>query len=152
MYTVLLFVHGWVRWVVLAAGFVAVGRAVLGLATRRGWAPGDEKGVRWFVESLNAQAFFGIVLYAVSPFTLDGMRDMAGTMANAPLRFFVVEHPVGMVIALGLAHVGRARLRRAQPDRRHTIATLFFGVALAVILASIPWPFSPGGRALFRGL
>lgn len=154
MYTAFLVIHSWLRWLVLAAGVVAVIRGITGSAGRRtSWAAGDEAAGRWFVMGLDVQALLGIVIYLfLSPFTMSAWSDVAETMRNGPLRLIVVEHEVGMFIALALAHIGRARIRKtADIARRHRLAAIFFGLALVVILLSIPWPFMPGGRALFRG-
>lgn len=153
MYTAFLIIHSYVRWLVLVAGLIAVVRAISGMTGRRPWQPADEAAGRWFVSSLDAQATLGIIIYLfLSPFTISGWGDMAETMRNGPLRFIVVEHQVGMFIGLALAHIGRVRVRKAaDPARRHRLAAIFFGLALVVILLSIPWPFMEGGRALFRG-
>ena len=52
-----------------------------------------------------------------------------------------------------LAHVGRVRIRKApDSESRHKRALVFFGLALLVLLLSMPWPIGPGARSLFRGL
>jgi hypothetical protein len=104
--------------------------------------------------ALDVQFLVGLILYLwASPFTTAAFLDLGAAMRNAPLRFFVVEHLFGMVAALGLAHVGRVRLRRAADSaQRHKTALIFFGLALVIILVSIPWPGMPAGRPLFRGL
>ena len=52
-----------------------------------------------------------------------------------------------------LAHIGRARIRKASDsESRHKRALVFFGLSLLVMLLSIPWPIGPGARSLFRGL
>jgi hypothetical protein len=55
-----------------------------------------------------------------------------------------------MLVALGLAHVGRVRIRKADISRRGKLAAIFFGLALVAILASIPWPGVPNARPLLR--
>jgi hypothetical protein len=154
VYTALVTVHSWVRWAVILAGLVAFIQAVRGRVGDRPWNASDEACGRWFLQLLEVQVVLGVAIYlAVSPFTLDGLRDLAGTMGNAPLRFIVVEHPFGMLAAITLASVGRGRVRKANtPERKHGLAAIFIGLALAIILVSVPWPFMPGGRALFRGL
>jgi len=153
-YAPMLFIHSWLRWIVLVLGALAVGRALNGVRTRRPFTPADEASVRRFIMVLNIQLLAGLVLYLwASPFTTEAFHDMAGTMRNGPLRFFVVEHPFGMVVSLALAHIGRARVRRAaDSNARHRTALLFFGLSLLVMLATIPWPAMPAGRPLFRGL
>ena len=71
-------------------------------------------------------------------------------MADSGQRFWAVSIPFGMIIGLILAHVGRVRTRRVASGRRHRIATIFYGLALLVILASVPWPLMPNGRPMFR--
>jgi hypothetical protein len=58
-----------------------------------------------------------------------------------------------MLIAVVLAHVGRVRSKKAQTDAaRFKSAAIFYGLALIIILALIPWPGMAAGRPLFRGL
>jgi hypothetical protein len=154
MYTPLLVLHSWIRWAVLLLGLLAVGRALAGLSTRRPFTPVDDSRARLFVTALDVQFLVGLVLYLwASPFTTAAFYNLGEAMRNPPLRFFVVEHTFGMVAALGFAHVGRVRLRRGTDSaQRHKTALIFFGLALAVILISIPWPGLPAGRPLFRGL
>jgi hypothetical protein len=71
-------------------------------------------------------------------------------MRQPQLRFWLVEHPIGMLAALILVHVGRVRTRRAPDAVKGRRARLFFGLALLLILASIPWPGLPYGRGLIR--
>ena len=75
----------------------------------------------------------GLVLYGfLSPVTQSAFVDMAAAMRAAPVRFFAVEHPVGMIVAIALAHVGRVRIRKAtDSESRHKRALVFFGLALA---------------------
>ena len=96
----------------------------------------------------------GLILYAfLSPVTRSGFENMQLTMRDPILRFFVVEHLVGMVVAIALAHVGRARVRKAvDAAARHRAALIFVGLAMVALLLSIPWPGMPGGRELFRAL
>jgi predicted membrane channel-forming protein YqfA (hemolysin III family) len=153
MYTPLLFLHSWVRWVVLALGLVAVARAATGVRTRRPHTPLDESSARQFTIAMDVQFLLGLLLYVwASPFTTEAFADFGAAMRNPQLRFFVVEHVFGMVVALAFAHVGRARLKRAADSpSRHRTALIFFGLSLLSMLVSIPWPGMPAGRPLLRG-
>jgi hypothetical protein len=45
-----------------------------------------------------------------------------------------------MVIALVLVHIGRAKTKKAIGHwKKHRAATIFYGIALLLILAAIPW-------------
>jgi hypothetical protein len=156
MSELVLFAHSWLRWLVLLAGLAAVVRAIVGVNTRRPWTPLDDRGGMWFTAALDLQMLLGLVLYGVfmmSPAGQDARADMGAAMRDAPTRFFLVEHPVGMIVAIALAHVGRVRVRKApDSESRHKRALIFFGLSVAVMLLSIPWPISPAARSLFRGL
>jgi hypothetical protein len=149
-YSLVLTVHSWLRWAVLLAALVAVGRALMRSA--RPWTPTDERAGRLFGISLDIQFLLGVLLYFVlSPFTRQAMQDFGLAMKTSGLRFWAVEHVAGMLIAVALAHVGRARIRKAATDqKRHRTALVFYGLALLVMLASIPWPGMPNGRPLIR--
>ena len=153
MYALFLFVHSLVRWVVLALGVMAVARAISGVTGRRPWESADDAAAARFSIAFDIQVVIGLIGYFfASPFMLDAWGDMAATMRNSALRLIVVEHPVGMIVAIGLLHVGRARIRKAaDAAAKHKTAAIFLGLALLVLVLSIPWPFMAGGRPLFRG-
>ena len=154
MYDLLLFGHSWLRWLVLLTLLAAVARAIGGVSTRRPWTPVDDRAGVWATSALDLQMLLGLILYIfLSPVTQSAFVDMAAAMRAAPIRFFAVEHPVGMIAAIALAHVGRARARKAaMSESKHKQALIFFGLSLLVMLLSIPWPIGPGARSLFRGL
>lgn len=104
-----------------------------------------------FVILLDLQMLVGLLLYFwLSPLTVAALQDFGGAMRSPMLRYFAIEHVVGMIIAIALAHIGRARVRKAPEHRRARTAAIFYGLALAAILISIPWPGLPVGRPLFR--
>jgi len=149
MYGIVLNIHSWLRWVVIIAGLWTILRAWV--PGPRPWTNTDDRSVRAFVIALDIQMLLGLLLYFVlSPFTRQAMADMGMAMKVPGLRFFAVEHTLGMVIAITLAHVGAARIRKAPLERRHRIAAIYFVLALLAILASIPWPGLAAGRPLFR--
>ena len=152
MYELLLLAHSWLRWVVLLLGIVAFARAAAGRFTRRPWTPADDAAGRWFVISVDLQVLIGLVLYFFfSSFTMSAWRDMAGAMADSVIRFWAVEHTIGMLAATAFAHVGRVRVRKtSDPTRKHFVAAVFFGLALVLMLISIPWPFGSIDRPAFR--
>lgn len=152
MYPVVLALHSWLRWVVLILGIIALVRAVAGWAGGRAWTRTDDRVSAGFVGGLDLQMLIGVLLYAwLSPLTRTAMSDFAGAMRNASLRFWAVEHVALMLVALVLAHIGRARLRKAAtPRRRHQLAAVFFGIALLLIVMAVPWPWTEHARPWLR--
>jgi hypothetical protein len=154
MYSMLLFLHSWLRWIVLLTGLFALIRAFGGVNGKRPWTPADAKPGFYFVTTLDLQFLIGLGLYLIfSPTVRAAFGNIGAAMGNPEYRFFVVEHFFGMIVAIALAHVGRMRTKRPMADAaRFKSAVIFYGLALLIILASIPWPGMAAGRVLFRGL
>lgn len=152
MYTVLIVAHSWLRWIVLIAGVLALVRALAGKSTRRTWGPGDAAPGQWYTMLFDVQVLLGLLLYVwASPITTAAFQNMGVAMGSTASRFWVIEHPFGMIVALALAHVGRSRVRKARTDRdRFGKAAIFFGLSVLIALLSTPWPGLPYGRSLLR--
>ena len=152
MYTAVIVIHSWLRWAVIVLGLIAVFQAIGGRSSRRAWAPGDAKPGRLYTIALDIQMLLGLILYfALSPATRAAMQNMGAAMSNATLRYWSVEHLVGMVLAVAAAHIGQTRMRRAATNEaRYKTGAMFVAIALVLILISIPWPGMPTGRPLFR--
>jgi hypothetical protein len=151
MYSAVLIVHSWLRWIVIVAGLYAAARGLLGMSRNTPWTPADDRAGFWFVTSLDLQLTIGLVLYLfLSPYAAAALHDFGAAMKDPVLRFWAVEHGFGMLIGVALAHVGRVRARRTDSPRRHRVAAIFYGLALVAILVSIPWPGSSHARPLLR--
>ena len=152
MYAAVLFIHSYVRWAVLILSVLAFLRAVTGAAAGRPWTPRDERLGRLFAGVFNLQFLLGLLLYvALSPLPRAAFGDFGAAMGDRLLRFWAVEHVFGMLVALVLAHVGRARVKSIQDARRkRRVAAIFYTLALVAMVAAIPWPGMPNGRPLLR--
>ena len=152
MYTTVLILHSWIRWIALVA---AVGTT---LAALRGKVDGPTSlADRWGMIAmmvLDTQLLLGLLLYFVlSPNTKAILENFSGAMKDPALRFWAVEHTVTMFAAIALAHVGRVLARKAvAPATNRTRLLICFGLTTALIILGMPWPGRPGGRDLFRGL
>ncbi|MES2777529.1 MAG: hypothetical protein V4722_25340 [Bacteroidota bacterium] len=63
--------------------------------------------------------------------------NFGAVMKDSFARFWVVEHFVGMIIAIALITVGRGKAKRFQ----YKPAAWLFLLALIIIIAVVPWPF-----------
>ncbi len=152
MYLSILVLHNLTRWLVLGAGLGAVIRAGWGLKAGRSSAIDRVLPVA-FAHSLTLQLLLGFTLFAL-PESIGSMimQNPDRALATPEIRFFVVNHTVLMMIAVGLAHFGLSRIRREEtPHDQSRQALLWFSAALLVILSAVPWPFLAGhARPWFR--
>jgi hypothetical protein len=91
-----------------------------------------------------------IIYFALSPLTRSAMLDVGAAMGNSAARFWAVEHPLLMLAAVVLAHVGRMTAGRAGSYRAGGRARLWFTLAVIAVLVATPWPFSGTPRPWFR--
>jgi|SRR5690606_3651731 len=140
MYVGLLDLHSVVRWVVVILGVVAI---VSALVAQR-WTPAQNSLARWFTIALDVQVLIGLVLWFVSGLVQGALQNMSAVMSNAALRKIVIEHPIMMVLAAVLVHVGVTRGRKTDNPKQ---AVVFYLLAAAAIAYAIPWD-----RRLFPGL
>ena len=152
LYGIFLSLHSLIRWPVVIFALLAVVRAMAGWLGNRPWTELDRKSGLWFTIAMDTQVLIGLILYFfLSPITTTAMQNFGGAMSNASVRYFAVEHLVMMLIAVALAHVGSARAKKAATDQaKHRNAAIWFGLAIILVLAAIPWPFLEAGRPLIR--
>ena len=148
----MLVAHSWLRWVVLAAALVALVRSAAGWSGTRPWTPADDRAGLIFSAALDLQVLIGLLLYFLFSPLMATIRQHAGeAMGNDAMRYWLVEHPFGVIVAVVLTHVGRVRVRKAtDAARKHRLVVIFFGLALIALAVSLPWPGTATGRPLFR--
>jgi hypothetical protein len=147
MYVPILTLHSILRWVVVLSGVWAV-VAARRAAGRSPWTAGDARPGLLFVLAIDIQLLLGLALYlAASPITRAAIADIGAAMSSSPMRFWAVEHPAAMILAVVFAHLGRTLGRTPSPGRR---VFIWYGLALLAILAATPWPFMPQARPWVR--
>jgi NADH:ubiquinone oxidoreductase subunit 3 (subunit A) len=152
IYGAVLLLHSIVRWVALVAGMLALVRAANARKNSAAYERGHRALGSAFVGSLQLNFVLGLLLFAVlSPLTDLAFENVSAAMASSMLRFFLVEHPFGMLVAIAIASIGAGKIRRAKDDAaKHKRTLAYYGSALAIIFVSIPWPFYPAGRPLLH--
>jgi hypothetical protein len=150
MYTTVLFLHSWIRWIALVAGVGVT------LAALRGKVEGETSiADRWglvAMMALDVQMLLGLVLYlGLSPNMREILNHFGESMKRADTRFWAVEHISAMFVAVALSHVGRVLARKAKtPAAKRMRLLVCFGLATLLMILGMPWPGRPGGRDLFR--
>ena len=146
-----LVLHNLLRWLVLLFGLWTLINALTGVFGKRRFSAGDNRSNLLFMIFCDIQLLVGLILYFNNSW-FDRLKDLANNMKDPYNRFFTMEHMSMMIIAWILVHVGRASVKRANTDAaKHKRMLIFFGIAILLILAAIPWPFRDViGKPYFR--
>jgi hypothetical protein len=150
MYTGLLHLHSFFRYIALFLLVFTTIKFLNGFLSKKQYAPLDNKLSLFTFISMHLQLTIGLILYFISPIVHAGLADMGAAMKEPALRFWTVEHIAMMLLAIILISVGRISAKKAQDDHtKFKKQAIFFLIGLIIILVSIPWPFSKVPRPWF---
>lgn len=155
MYNGLLHLHSVLRWIILILLLVAIYRSLVD--KNKAFTPGHRKTGLFLLISADLMLVLGLYQWFAGNWGLKSIQDngMSVVMKNQVLRFYAIEHIMAMVIAIVLIHIGYAHSKKSIPDEmKHKRTLLYYGLALLIILISIPWPFRivGAGRTWFPGM
>lgn len=137
--------HSGLRWIFLLIIIFAIVNAF------RKWKSGEKFGSKDKLLSIlaiaftHSQAIIGFILYFGQ-----GRYKGFSEMGDRVLRFYAVEHLLGMILAVVLITIGHSKAKKATKDKAKFRKTfVWFSIALVIVLISIPWPFIIEGAGLF---
>ena len=141
MYESVLFIHSWLRWIVLILMLFVIIKSLLGVINKSSYQKLDKTLTASMVGTLRLQLVLGLILYVfLSPITQAAFADFSAAMKDSSLRYFAVEHIFAMIVGLGLAEVGKSRTKKAVEDAKKFKAQLiFFTISLLIMLSRIPF-------------
>ncbi len=148
MYNFLVHLHSIGRWIVLLLLLIAIFNSMV--AGQRPFIRTDARTGLILTIFADLMLLIGLVLWFLGPwgYKLIQSKPMSEIMANPTERFFVMEHNIGMLIAIILMHIGKAQGKKQLSDRaKHRRTMIFYLLALLIILASVPWPFREIGAS-----
>ena len=138
MYSTLLSLHSLLRWIILLEAVFAL--AFFAMAWRRtSWGSRERVVLLSLVITMDVMFVVGLALYFVSPVISAALAAPGLAMKNAELRRAFMEHPVIMIAALAVLHVGNVIVRKAVAEHRGRLATVFVLATLVLLCAGIPW-------------
>ena len=140
----MLHLHSVLRWVIL---FLLLVTILLALT--------KSKGIRssslWLLISAHTMLLIGLYQLIAGRYgIIKGLPEGIELMKNKFYRFFWIEHPLMMIIAIVLITIARGKAKAL--NYKATGWLLF--IALIIILAAVPWPFREigSGRTWFPGM
>ena len=89
------------------------------------------------------QLILGFSLYFIKGYYK--LFGVEGAMSNSFQRFWMIEHLIGMLIAIVLITIGHSKSKKgADANQKNKAIRTFYLIALIIILLTIPWPFKEG--------
>jgi hypothetical protein len=141
----LLHLHSLLRWIILLLLLVVIFQA----ASKK---PAIQKTSLWLLISAHIMLVIGLyqVIAGKHYGIIHGIPEGVSLMKNKFYRFFIVEHPLMMIIAIVLITIARKKAKALN----YKSVTWLLVVALLLILAAVPWPFRDigEGRPWFPGM
>jgi len=131
--------HSGFRYIVFILIVIAIIQSIVGWLGKKTYTEGNRKMNLFAMISAHTQLLIGIVLYFLSMNAPTGfVKWTAGTMKDSALRYFAVEHWVGMVIAIALITIGHARSKRATTgEAKHKQIAIFYTIAVLVVIGTL---------------
>jgi hypothetical protein len=151
----LLHLHNILRWVILILLVIAIVKSFSGMSGNRPFTNGDKKVGLFLMISAHIMLLIGLYQVLAGRYGILNNSIPEGTsiMKDKFYRFFLIEHPLAMIIAIVLITIGRGQAKKNINDQaKHKKSFWFYMIALILILAAIPWPFREiVARPLFPG-
>lgn len=137
MYNIIQHSHSGIMWLVMATLILSVIFSFLGfIKTNEACSPKLFKLYYATKLLVYIQFILGGILLFVSPKIHYG----SGFMKDSDLRFYGMEHPLMMIIAVGLIAFGLFKSKKKPTDaKKNKTVFIYYTIALIVIVLMIPW-------------
>ena len=157
METGLLHLHNLLRWIIVILLLLSIVKAYTGWKGNKSFSAGDAKIWLFTMIASHITLLLGLYQWLMGRYGILTFEIPEGSsrMKDPFIRFFQVEHPVSMLLAILFITLGRGMAKKDLNDTlKYRQAFIYFFVALLLLLAAVPWPFRGEiiGRPLFPGM
>jgi membrane protein DedA with SNARE-associated domain len=156
MQTGLVHLHNLLRWVILILLVISVIKSYTGWKGGKAFNPGDRKVWLFTMIAAHITLLLGLYQWLIGRIGIitTELPEGVSMMKDKTFRFFWLEHPLSMLIAIALITLGYGMARKPVSDQvKYQKAFRYFLIALILILLVTPWPFREViGRPLFPGM
>ena len=138
---IVLNVHSYLAYIVLAILVVAVVNALTGLSGKRMFTLERDFRISLFALIIShLQLLVGLVLYFLSPNGLQAISRLGMGGMNAEARLLALEHPLINIVAVVLITIGWSRHKKfMEGNKKFRAISIFYGLGLLLLLSRIPW-------------
>ena len=133
-------IHSYWAYLVLLMLIFAVANAIMGMSKKRSFTDKDFRIGLFTLIVSHIQLLIGLGWYFMSPAYKALKADSSVVMGNSASRLLAIEHPLMMIIAIALITIGWSKHKKKTEDTsKFKTFAIFYGLALVLILARIPW-------------
>lgn len=156
MQTGLVHLHNLLRWVIMISLLFSIFKAYQGYQSKKAFEAADRK--TWLITLIvsHLTLLLGIYQWLFGRYGIFSTTLPEGTsfMKDRFFRFYWMEHPMGMLLAIVLITLGYGMAKKSVTDEtKYKKALIYFVMAMVLLLASVPWPFREIiGRPYFPGM
>ena len=156
MQTGLLHLHNLLRWIILILLILSIVKSFVGMKTKKTFDTSDKKVWLFTMIAAHITLLLGLYQWLLGRYGLLSYVKPEGVsmMKDPYLRFFQMEHPVSMLIAILFITLGYGMAKKNVDDSiKYKKALRYFVLALILIMVAVPWPFRElVARPLFPGM
>lgn len=139
MYSILKESHNGIGLLLLLLLVVVIVFILIRFLTNKPFDKSVKKAALIGMITTHIQLLLGFFLYFVSPL---GMSNFSGaSMKNTVTRFYIVEHPIGMIIAVILITIGFKVTKKINlsDKSKYTRLLIYYILGCGIIAYFIPW-------------
>ena len=158
MQTGLLHLHNLLRWIILILLVLSIYKSYIGMSSKKPFEASDKKIWLFTMIAGHITLLLGLYQWLLGRYgLLSYVKAEDAASANidsAYLRFFQMEHPISMILAILLITLGHGMAKKNVDDAvKYKKAFRYFLLALVLIIVAVPWPYRVlVGRPLFPGM
>lgn len=133
-------IHSYWAYIMLAVLIYTVVNAIIGLIQKKEFTHKDFRLGLFTLITAHIQLLIGLGWYFMSPWYKALKANGGEVMSNSGARLLAIEHPLMMIIAIVLITIGWSKHKKqVKSESKFKTFTIFYGLALLLILARIPW-------------
>ena len=156
MQTGLLHLHNLLRWIILILLILSIYKSYIGMSSKKPFEASDKKIWLFTMIAAHITLLLGLYQWLLGRYgILSYVKPEGISMMKDPyLRFFQMEHPVSMILAIVMITLGHGMAKKNVDDAvKYKKAFRYFLLALVLIIVAVPWPYRQlVGRPLFPGM
>lgn len=129
----------WAYIVVLILAFAVV-NAIIGYSQKKQFTDKDLRIGLFTLIVSHIQLLIGLGWYFMSPWYKTFKENGSEIMGDKTTRLLALEHPIMMILAIVLITIGWSKhKKKTESTAKFKTFAIFYGLALVLILARIPW-------------